>query len=118
MHIRLSPQRRDDALNVAKAGDVLTINGQQFDLSGLPDGAMIPAGEIPCEWIVGPVERVAGELRLTLILPHGANPSQGVAFPALIIDPPDGPLALPADLKPAPAVDPVDPEGVPANVDG
>ncbi|RVG94830.1 hypothetical protein CN221_14730 [Sinorhizobium meliloti] len=118
MHIRLSPQRRDDALNVAKAGDVLTINGAPFDFSALPDGAVIRAGEIPCDWIVGPVERVAGELRLTLILPHGPSPSQAVAFPALIIDPPDGPLALPADLKPAPAVDPVDQDGGPANVDG
>ncbi|RVG97589.1 hypothetical protein [Sinorhizobium meliloti] len=117
MQISLSPQRRDDALTVAVAGDVLTVNGASFDFSALPDGASIPAGEIPCEWMVGPVERVAGVLRLTLILPHGANPSQAVAFPASIIDPPDGPLALPADPAPAPTVHPVDPEGEPANVD-
>lgn len=118
MLISLSPQRRDDTLEVVKTGDVITVNGAPFDLSALPNGATIPAGEIPCEWIVGPVERVAGKLRLTLILPHGANPPQSVAFPAPIIDPLDGPLALPADPEPAPALDPVNQEGGPTNVDG
>lgn len=114
MHISLSPQRRDGALNVAKAGDVLTINGAPFDFSALPDGATIPVGAIPCEWIIGPVERVAGELHLTLILPHGPNPSQTVAFPQPVINPPDGVIALPAD----PAPMPVEVEEEPANVDG
>jgi len=114
MHVNLSPQRRDDALTVTKSGDVLTINGHAFDFSGLPDGAVIPAGEVPCEWIVGPVERVAGELQLTLILPHGANPSQAVAFPAPIVGPLDGTIAFPVD--PAPIADTIEEE--PANVDG
>ncbi|MBD9509985.1 hypothetical protein IB265_24730 [Ensifer sp. ENS10] len=100
MKIALSPTRSDDTLTVVKAGDVLTINGAAFDFSALPDGATIPAGEIPCEWIIGPVERVAGRLHLTLILPHGANPSEAVAFPAALDNPPDGPLALPFDPPP------------------
>ncbi|WP_085043868.1 hypothetical protein [Ensifer aridi] len=115
MKINLTPQRRDDALEVARAGDVLTINGQAFDFSGLPDDATILAGEIPCEWIVGPVERIAGELHLTLILPHGPNPSEAVAFPQPLIDPPDGVIALPVDPLPAIA-EVIDEE--PANVDG
>lgn len=114
MRISLSPQRRDDAVTIVKQGDVLTVNDEPFDFSGLPEGATIPAGEIPCEWIAGPVERVAGELHLTLILPHGPNPSEAVAFPAPIIDPPDGPLALAVD--PAPIA--VEIEEEPANVDG
>lgn len=114
MKISLSPQRRDDALEVVKAGDTLTINGAPFDFSALPDGATISAREIPCEWLVGAVERIAGELHLTLILPHGANPSQSVAYPAPIIDPPDGVIALPAD--PAPVEQAVEEE--PAHVDG
>lgn len=116
MKIILSPQRRDDALDVSKVGDVLTINGAAFDFSALPDGATIPAGEVPCDWIAGPIERVAGELHLTLILPHGPSPSQAVAFPAPIIDPPDGVILLPAD--PAPAAEPIETEEEPANVDG
>ncbi|RVO34803.1 hypothetical protein [Sinorhizobium meliloti] len=114
MKIGLSPQRRDDALEVLKAGDTLTINGAAFDFSALPDGASIPAAEIPCDWIAGPVERIAGELHLTLILPHGPSPSQAVAFPSPLTDPPDGVIALPADLAPS-IPDPAEEE--PANVD-
>ncbi|MQW37416.1 hypothetical protein [Sinorhizobium meliloti] len=115
MRINLSPQRRDDAIEVSKAGDILTINGAPFDFSSLPEGATIHAGDVPCEWIAGPIERVGGKLHLTLILSHGPGPSQAVAFPAPIIDPPDGVIALPAD--PAPSIpDPVEEE--PANVDG
>jgi hypothetical protein len=115
MRINLAPQRRDDLLELTKVGDVFTINGVVFDFSTLPDGATIPAGEVPCEWLVGPVERVAGELQLTLILPHGPGPSRAVAFPPPIIDPPDGVIALPVDPAP-PIPDPVEEE--PANVDG
>lgn len=97
MRIALSPQRRDDTLTVSKVGDVLTINGASFDFTSLPDGATIPMGTIPCEWIAGPVERIEGDLRITLLLPHGPNSCEAVGFPATIIDPPDGLIALPAD---------------------
>ncbi|RVQ02402.1 hypothetical protein [Sinorhizobium meliloti] len=118
MKINLSPQRRDDLLEVTKAGDALTINSVAFDFSALPDGATIPAGEVPCEWLVGSVERIAGELHLTLILPHGPSPSEAVAFPQPIVGAPDGVVALPADPTPAPLTDVIDPEEEPANVDG
>jgi hypothetical protein len=52
---------------------------------------------VPSEWIVGPVERIEGEIHLTLILPHGPNPSAAVAFPEPIINPADGVVALPFD---------------------
>ncbi|WP_322886628.1 hypothetical protein U8C31_06900 [Sinorhizobium medicae] len=115
MQIKFSPQRRDDLLTVTRAGDVFTINGVPFDFSTLPDGATIPAGEVPCEWLVGSVERTAGELHLTLILPHGPGPSQAIAFPPPLIDPPDGMIALPADPQPS-IPDPAEEE--PADVDG
>lgn len=116
MKISLSPQRRDDSLDVSKAGDILTINGEVFDFSPLPDGATIPAGEVPCDWIMGPVERVGGQLQLTLILPHGPSPSAAVAFPSQVIDPPDGVIALPFDAPPALVADAAEED--PANVDG
>ncbi|RVI87767.1 hypothetical protein CN186_30165 [Sinorhizobium medicae] len=115
MQIKFSPQRRDDLLKVTKAADVFTINGVAFDFSTLPDGATIPAGEVPCEWLAGPVERISGDLHVTLILPHGPNPSQAVAFPPPLIDPPDGVIALPADPQPS-IPDPAEEE--PVNVDG
>lgn len=116
MQISFSPVRRDDALVVSKSGDTLTINGEAFDFSSMPEGATIPPGEVPCEWITGPVERIGGDLRLTLILPHGANPSAAVAFPAPLINPPDGPLAIPFDPPPEPMPEPQEEE--PADVDG
>lgn len=101
MRISFSPQRRGDPLTVSKQGDILTINGEAFDLSSLPNGATIPAGAIPSDWIVGPVERIDGAIRLMLILPHGPNPSQAVAFPQPIIVTEDGPIAIPHDEEPA-----------------
>lgn len=95
MIIRLSPVRRDDDLTVAKRGDTLVINGIELDFSQLPEGATLPAEAIACPWIAGQVERVDGELRLSLILPHGPNPSQAVAFPEPIEVTTDGPVELP-----------------------
>lgn len=99
MRIELSPQRRPGALEVSKSGDALTINGEVFDFSSLPDGATIPAGEVPCDFIAGPVERIDGDIHLTLLLPHGPNPPEAVAFPVPIIDPPDGLISLPQEVE-------------------
>jgi hypothetical protein len=126
MHISLIPQRPDAsrpaAITVRKIGDVLTIEGEAFDFSSLPDGATIPV--VPCHWISGPVERVGGSLHLSLLLPC-APEFAGSELPPLI-DPPDGLLDLP-DLYPAPEPDPTDPapendmpvydDEEPANVD-
>lgn len=99
MRIAFSPQRRDDALTLEKTnGDRLRINGELFNFNALNDGDVIPARTIPCEWITGPVEKVDGEVRLTVILPHGPNPSQGVAFPEPITVTDDGPITVPHDL--------------------
>lgn len=95
MQISFSPQRRDDALIASKVGDILTINGDLFDFSSLPDGATIPG--VPCEFITGPVDRIDGEIHLTLILPHGRNPSQAIAFPDPITVTEDGPIAIPQE---------------------
>lgn len=95
MIVHLAPQRHDGELRLSKSGDVLTVNDDSFDFSGLPEGATIPLGEVPCEWIVGPVHRIDGKLHLTILLPCGANASAARRFPAPIIDPADGSIALP-----------------------
>jgi len=99
MKISLSPMRRDDTIDIVKYGDVLTINGESFDFSSLPDGATIIAGAIPCEWISGHVERIGGVIHLTIILPHGPNAPESVLFPLPISDPPDGEIILPGVLE-------------------
>ncbi len=100
MKINLSPQRRDDVVAVSVAGDVLFLNGEAFDFGPLPEGATLPQDAIDCEWFAGPVSRENGSLRLTLLLPHGANPSQNVAFPQPIVTQGDGPVTLPVDALP------------------
>ena len=96
MHITLSPMRHDTPLSLERADDVLIINGQMFDFTPLPDGATLPKEAVDCEWLASDVERVAGALHLTLILPHGGTAPQDTLFPVPIIDPPDGPVKLPA----------------------
>ena len=97
MIIYFSPVRDDESMTASVAGEVLTVNGQSFDFTLLPEGATLPAGAIDSEYFVGPVERINGELHLTLRLPHGANPPQHVAFPEPIHVTDDGPVALPFD---------------------
>ena len=97
MKITLSPIRRDSQLTVSKQGETITINGSAYDFSVIPEGATLPASAVDCEFITGNIERINGVLHISLILPHGPNPSQAVAFPATIINPPDGVLELPHD---------------------
>ena len=103
MKIPLSPVRRDDRLTLSKSGDVLTINGEAFDLTGLPDGATLPRSAISSEWFAGDVTRdEAGELTVPLILPHGANAPEATRFPAPLQNVADGPVILPIYETPEP----------------
>ena len=95
MKINLSPQRRDDTLTVTKQGATLTINGTAYDFSQLPDGGTLPADAVDSEFVIGSVDRVNGELELTLLLPHGPNASEAARFPQPIINPADGEVELP-----------------------
>lgn len=94
MRISFSPQRSDYTLTLERTSpDRLRINGELFNFGPLNDGDMLP--KVPCDWIVGPVERIDDEVHLTLILPHGPNPSEAVAFPEPISVTQDGPITLP-----------------------
>lgn len=97
MIIDFSPIRSSAALFVIKTGDVLSINGSDFDFSPLPGGAEIPADAVGSPWVTGKVSRdAAGVLRLTLLLPHGPDPAPAVAFPVPLVVTEDGLLELPS----------------------
>ena len=100
MRINLSPQVRNGALLVSRAGEVLTINGIEFDFSPLPEGAVLPASAVGCEFVVGDVTRRAGQIELTLLLPVTWDAPHAAAFPEPIINPPNGRVALPTDEVP------------------
>lgn len=97
MRVLFSPQRRDDTLEIIKQGDVLTINGEVFDFTDLPDGGTLPREAVDCEWLSSAVERIEGDIHLTLLLPHGPNPSQDVAFPETLLNPANGTVQVPHD---------------------
>jgi hypothetical protein len=95
MLIDLVPQRRDGALVLHRAGDVLTVNGTAYDFGPLPEGGTLPAEAVGCDWLVGELSRTGGRLRLALILPHGPEAPPQVLFPAPLDLEGDGPVTLP-----------------------
>ncbi|MDR8383962.1 MULTISPECIES: hypothetical protein [Pseudomonas] len=99
MKIILSPQRRDDTLEVIKQGDVLVVNGESFDLSRVGEGDTLPRSAIESIWFAGPVDRINGELTLALLLPLPWNYSQEQAFPVPLENVPDGLVLFPRPLS-------------------
>ena len=95
MRIKFSPQRSDEILALTKNGEVLIINGEEFDFAPIPEGATLPAHAIQSSWIIGSVERIDGEIVMTVRLPCGKNPSQAQAFPKELVDAEDGDIHLP-----------------------
>lgn len=106
MKIILNPVRMDMPLTLARAGDVLTFNGQPVDIA---------AGET-CYWIVGqPVLGPEG-WEVEIILPHAADAAEETRFPAPITLGGDGPVDLPpwghaAEEIASPGDAPAGPEG-------
>lgn len=100
MEITLTPQRRDDDLRLEKTGDILTVNGESFDFSEVPDGATLPRWAVACAWLASDVERINGRLHLTVLLPHRAGASDAVLFPDPIVMDGDGPIDLPTEEMP------------------
>jgi hypothetical protein len=99
MIIKLSPIRCDKVLEVYKSGDVLTVNGVDYDFSFMVDYDTLQADAIQSEWFLGEVTKEDGELTLTLMLPIPANYSQEQAFPVDLVNVPDGLVAFPQPLS-------------------
>ena len=95
MKITFVPQRRDETFMISKAGDVLTINNVAYDFSVIPDGGSLPASATGSDYFCGQIERIAGELRVSILSAHGPNPNLNVAFPAVLINVPDGNVEFP-----------------------
>lgn len=98
MNINLSPVLMTKTLTLVKTGDTLTINGEPFDFSPLPDGATLPFGSVASEWVFGDVSRTSGEIDITITLPLPDNYSHEQAFPLPLLNVPDGPVNLPQPL--------------------
>ncbi|RIZ44702.1 hypothetical protein AXX04_13810 [Pseudomonas aeruginosa] len=99
MIITLSPYAplpgSDERLSLSRAGDVLTVNGQAFDFTPLPDGGELPAEAIGSKVFAGPVVRRDGRLELILRFPLAADASAAARFPEPLLIETDGPVELP-----------------------
>jgi len=106
MQISFSPVRGDAPLELSVTGEVLTVNGLTLDLSVIPDGATLPQAAVACDLLASDIERVAGQLQLKLLLPHGPEAPEATRWPAPITISSDGPVNLPpfgaAEETPAP----------------
>ena len=104
MKIKLSPVFfMGQSLTVYKQGDSLTINGLTLDFARLPEGATLPAVATGSPWIIAPVERIEGDLVLTLLLPIPDDADHSARYPADIVAPADGKVALPVPDPPVQA---------------
>lgn len=81
MKIILSPMRMDEQLTLSRDGDKLWVNGEECDLGPLLEGATLPREAIDSKWFAGQVDRVDGELVVTITLPHGPNAPESTRFP-------------------------------------
>ena len=97
MIINLSPQVREDTIKVSKYGDVLVINGNEFDFGPLPEGAYLPVDAIAGEYFVNGVTRVDGQIEITLVFPIPWWAPDEWKFPFPIINPKDGEVQMPTD---------------------
>ena len=101
MIIKLTPQEMYplQQLIVWKNGEQLNINGLAIDFANLADGSTLPATAINSPWLAAPIERVGGDLVLTLYLPNGPDSTDDERFPNDLVDVADGLVVLPG--KPA-----------------
>ncbi|WP_297772646.1 hypothetical protein [uncultured Roseovarius sp.] len=96
MNINLIPTRHNTRLTLTRSGDVLTINGADYDFAPLPEGATLPPEAVDSEFITGPVERIGGVLHFHgVLLPFGANTPHETRSADAITLTEDGPVSLP-----------------------
>lgn len=94
MQIKFIPIRRDTPLMASILGDALTLNDETFDFAGIPEGATLPRSAVACDWLGSDVERIDGQIHLTLLLPYGVNAPEETRRPQPV-EVMDGPVSLP-----------------------
>lgn len=99
MKLRMYPQRWDnEPYELVKLGDSVFINGEEFDFSSMLEGAELPANAIASKWFMSKMERIDGDIELTMLYPIPANYSPEQANPIFLVDLPDGVVVLPEPL--------------------
>lgn len=113
MKIKLWAALMEDTLEASVDGDVITINGEAINLSGIPDGYRLPGSAVGNKFFVETdyVERVNGVLTLTMRLPvHWDSPEEfRNPLVPIVLDVVDGAVPFP-DTSPLEPV--LLPEGI------
>lgn len=108
MKIKLFPFLSDWQLEASVSGDVLTINGEEIDLSDIPDSYRLPGGAVGNKFFVETeyVERKGETLYFTLRLPVDWNSPEEYRNPVepIVIDARSGPVKFPDTSPPVPPV--------------
>lgn len=73
--LNFSPVRADEKTSASLDGTALTVNGTDFDLSEIPDGATVNHP------VIQNATRNGNDYELTLTLTHGANAPHETRFP-------------------------------------
>lgn len=99
MKIKLWADLVDWPLAASVDGDVITINGESIDLSGIPDGHRLPGDAVGNKFFVETeyVERRGKTLYFTLRLPVAWDSPEEYRNPAepIVIDARSGPVKFP-----------------------
>lgn len=99
MNIRLIPIRSDfpkhilDTLSVL--GDIIIVNGEEFDFSALPEGGTLPPEAIRCELFAGNVTRINGVITLTLLNGYGIDATDAAKTETTLTVISDGEVEIP-----------------------
>jgi hypothetical protein len=92
----LLPGDTSTQLEASVAGDVITINGDEIDLTDLPENDELLASAVDHPWIVGRLRRLNGEIQITIIFPIPVDASAEARAPAPVLMLTDGPVPLPS----------------------
>ena len=102
MKITLLAHLSDWPLEASVSGDVITINGEEIDLSGIPDGFRLPGDAVGNKFFEGPwfVERIGKTLHFTLRLPvQNDSPEEyRNLIEPIVLDVQSGPVQFPDTL--------------------
>lgn len=95
MYITFSPVRSDTPRTLVRHGDTLSVDGETFDFGFLQEGDVLPRAAVTGDWLGSDIERKAGSLHLTVVLPHGMHAPDETLFPDPRHLTGDGPVELP-----------------------
>ena len=94
--IKLSPQVSSlDYLSASVSGSTVTVQGEEYDLSLLEDGDILPPDAINNEFFPEPISRVGNTISLTLLMPIRRGAAESARFPAPVVMEADGVVPVP-----------------------